>query len=279
MRCPYCKENIRIQGKFCPKCGEQIFGLPVQRQGSSQAPSEDRTSPEETQPPRQSPPPRPTTPARRPQRQRPSTPPPDVVEIEFAPEPEPSSGGGEGATVAGDDEVGKTCPFCRFPIKPGEDIVVCPECGVPHHADCWEENGGCTTYGCTGGRQAASQPTPATPPAGQSAGGGGAYRPQTSAGSGRSYSGGRAMSFEQLQGAELEARANNAIVLGVLGIMCFLPALIGFFMGINVLGQIKQNPALQNHPARGRAIGAIVVSSVFLLVWIFVFIGGVANAA
>ncbi|MFP3903147.1 MAG: RING finger protein [Armatimonadota bacterium] len=274
MRCPYCRENIRIQGKFCPKCGEQIFGLPVQRQGSEQAPSDDQGPARQTQQ-RQSSPPRPTTSPRRPQ--QPSTPPPDVVDIDF--EPEPSGGGADGTTVAGDDEVGKTCPFCRFPIKPGENIVVCPECGVPHHADCWEENGGCTTYGCTGGRQAAGQPTAAPSSESQYGAGGGSYRPQTHGGTARSSAGTYGTSFEQIQGAELEARANNAFVLGVLGILCFLPALIGFFMGINVLGQIKQNPALQNHPARGRAVGAIVVSSIFLLVWIFVFIGGVANAA
>jgi len=27
-------------------------------------------------------------------------------------------------------------------------VHVCPACDVPHHAECWNENGGCTTYGC-----------------------------------------------------------------------------------------------------------------------------------
>jgi len=30
MICPHCKANVKVQGKFCPKCGEQIFGVPVQ---------------------------------------------------------------------------------------------------------------------------------------------------------------------------------------------------------------------------------------------------------
>ena len=46
--------------------------------------------------------------------------------------------------------VGKTCPYCQFPVKPGEESVVCSACGLAHHAGCWEENGKCTTYGCNG---------------------------------------------------------------------------------------------------------------------------------
>jgi len=33
-------------------------------------------------------------------------------------------------------------------MQEGEDIVACPECRVPYHAECWEENGGCAIYGC-----------------------------------------------------------------------------------------------------------------------------------
>jgi TM2 domain-containing membrane protein YozV len=25
---------------------------------------------------------------------------------------------------------------------------VCPACSTPHHKECWEENGGCTVFGC-----------------------------------------------------------------------------------------------------------------------------------
>lgn len=48
--------------------------------------------------------------------------------------------------------VGKTCPYCQHPIKPGVNITTCAKCGIPHHADCWDHNGGCTTFGCTGAR-------------------------------------------------------------------------------------------------------------------------------
>jgi len=47
--------------------------------------------------------------------------------------------------------IGKTCPYCQYVIKPGVDIVVCSECGIPHHKECWQENGNkCTTFGCRG---------------------------------------------------------------------------------------------------------------------------------
>lgn len=29
----------------------------------------------------------------------------------------------------------------------------CPSCGIPHHTECWQENGGCTVLGCTAGPQ------------------------------------------------------------------------------------------------------------------------------
>ncbi|MDI6784251.1 MAG: RDD family protein, partial [bacterium] len=51
------------------------------------------------------------------------------------------------------DVVGKTCPFCQFPIKPGDNPVICSYCGIPHHHDCWQENRGCTTFGCHGAGQ------------------------------------------------------------------------------------------------------------------------------
>lgn len=47
----------------------------------------------------------------------------------------------------------KTCPYCQSKIKKGADFVVCSHCGTPHHTECWNENGGCTTYGCTNNPQ------------------------------------------------------------------------------------------------------------------------------
>ncbi len=38
---------------------------------------------------------------------------------------------------------GKTCPICNIPFKDGDDVVVCPECGTPHHRACYDKNGEC----------------------------------------------------------------------------------------------------------------------------------------
>lgn len=48
------------------------------------------------------------------------------------------------------DYTGKICPFCKTEFKPGDEIVVCSACDMPHHKDCWIENQGCTTFGCLG---------------------------------------------------------------------------------------------------------------------------------
>lgn len=63
--------------------------------------------------------------------------------------------------------VGKTCPVCQTPIKPGTVVSVCPACDMPYHQECWEYNGGCATYGCANApRQGAQRPAaPATQPA------------------------------------------------------------------------------------------------------------------
>ena len=48
------------------------------------------------------------------------------------------------------DYAGKVCPYCKTEFKPGDDIIICSECDMPHHKDCWIENQGCTTFGCLG---------------------------------------------------------------------------------------------------------------------------------
>lgn len=46
------------------------------------------------------------------------------------------------------DYVGKICPVCKQEINELDKVTVCPDCGMPHHTDCWEMNGGCSTFGC-----------------------------------------------------------------------------------------------------------------------------------
>ena len=50
------------------------------------------------------------------------------------------------------EHTGKTCPYCQYTIKPDVSIDVCSgDCKMPHHKECWDENGGCTTFGCSAG--------------------------------------------------------------------------------------------------------------------------------
>lgn len=42
----------------------------------------------------------------------------------------------------------ETCSICQTVLQPGEASTSCTACGLPFHADCWQANFGCATYGC-----------------------------------------------------------------------------------------------------------------------------------
>lgn len=47
--------------------------------------------------------------------------------------------------------LGQTCALCKEEFTIGDEIVICPEDGSRHHANCWQANGNkCTAYGCRG---------------------------------------------------------------------------------------------------------------------------------
>ena len=41
------------------------------------------------------------------------------------------------------------CPVCCSPIEPNSDTVTCPNCKMVYHKECWNDNNGCATYGCS----------------------------------------------------------------------------------------------------------------------------------
>jgi hypothetical protein len=41
------------------------------------------------------------------------------------------------------------CGVCQSPIHAGEHSTSCPDCALTFHADCWQENYGCSAYGCS----------------------------------------------------------------------------------------------------------------------------------
>jgi TM2 domain-containing membrane protein YozV len=41
------------------------------------------------------------------------------------------------------------CPYCRMAFDDASPPrIFCTACGMPHHEDCYLENGGCTVFGC-----------------------------------------------------------------------------------------------------------------------------------
>lgn len=38
---------------------------------------------------------------------------------------------------------GLTCPVCKAPFAADDDMVVCPQCGLPHHRACWSRENRC----------------------------------------------------------------------------------------------------------------------------------------
>ncbi len=43
------------------------------------------------------------------------------------------------------------CPYCNGEIElEAPAVTYCTVCGAAHHAECWDENGGCTVFGCSG---------------------------------------------------------------------------------------------------------------------------------
>lgn len=41
------------------------------------------------------------------------------------------------------------CPYCGDQLLEARVPRYCRDCATPHHEDCWNENGGCTVFGCT----------------------------------------------------------------------------------------------------------------------------------
>ncbi|MBQ3149633.1 MAG: DUF2628 domain-containing protein [Clostridia bacterium] len=36
-----------------------------------------------------------------------------------------------------------SCPYCEKKFTDTDDVVFCPDCGTPHHRECWHEHGNC----------------------------------------------------------------------------------------------------------------------------------------
>lgn len=64
------------------------------------------------------------------------------------PFPEPVSPEVVSAVMPAAGQAGALCQICQTATTAEDDCVVCPICQQIHHQDCWNEVGGCGTYGC-----------------------------------------------------------------------------------------------------------------------------------
>jgi hypothetical protein len=82
--------------------------------------------------------------------------------------------------TANQGDVGRSCPYCRFPLKSGAEVVQCGTCSAVHHDDCWVEGEGCAVVGCASGPRSggARGPLP-TPPTAAGTSGDGSEDPTT----------------------------------------------------------------------------------------------------
>lgn len=55
------------------------------------------------------------------------------------------------------------CPYCGKKFTENDDIVVCPDCGTPHHRECYKEHGVCANNELHGGFEWKGSSEPRTP--------------------------------------------------------------------------------------------------------------------
>ncbi len=52
------------------------------------------------------------------------------------------------APVAAKAAATRLCSICQWAIEPSDAQTSCPSCHLTFHSECWEENKGCSAYGC-----------------------------------------------------------------------------------------------------------------------------------
>jgi len=52
------------------------------------------------------------------------------------------------------------CSICYTVLAQGEAVIACPECQQDYHKQCWDEIGGCGSYGCKQAAVAQKPPVP-----------------------------------------------------------------------------------------------------------------------
>jgi hypothetical protein len=42
------------------------------------------------------------------------------------------------------------CPYCRSQAEKMSSLIVCSDCKTFYHRECWQQNNGCSVFGCDG---------------------------------------------------------------------------------------------------------------------------------
>ncbi len=51
--------------------------------------------------------------------------------------------------MAAQSQAVTVCQICLHPVFNGQEAAACDECKASYHQECWDELGGCATYGCS----------------------------------------------------------------------------------------------------------------------------------
>ena len=148
-------------------------------------------------------------------------------------------------------DAGRSCPYCRFPIKEGTPAKRCNSCDSLHHEDCWIDGGGCAVLGCTESASAATaagaqggRPRPAYR---QNAPGAPTTQPHPGFGTSPDYP-------SPQPTPPVPQRSGNQTILAV----AVLIALLGIGTGVAVATGVLSNNAQTNAPVTAAANAAAV---------------------
>ncbi len=62
--------------------------------------------------------------------------------------PDPATVAGKSFTTENAVEIQEVCSVCQTGIDDDDERTACQACGLPFHSECWQENLGCSAYGC-----------------------------------------------------------------------------------------------------------------------------------
>lgn len=139
-KCRYCGERLVVPHKSGNMARQLAPNPPLPEPAPVPARASVRRPPEmpASPPPRMRP-----TPPEAPSRPAAAVAPPEPVMESHAPSPTEET---DAAAAAEQQEA--LCSICQTPIAPGEERTTCPSCHLTFHAGCWQENYGCSAYGC-----------------------------------------------------------------------------------------------------------------------------------